>query len=199
MGRGYDDNQLAAKASWETYLEQIVYLNDYEPKLASPKTLFVPHEPFARIADIAAMCAAQPDWSCIINADIVLGSNFRRAEHILKRKSASACMSRRYEFEPAEGIDKAAVPPNDFGLDFFAAIPSVWKKVEQICPSELRHGCPRWDAWLLSFFNAVACNGFYSITNHRCIFHPRHEGRQYGHDIPVVNPVGPIYFPPELV
>jgi hypothetical protein len=193
MGRSdeYDRNQLAAKASWDKYFDQIVYLNDYEPELASPKTMFVPHEPFARICDIAAMCAAQTDWCCIINADIVLAHTFRRMEATLKRKS--------YEFDPNDGIDKGKVPDHDFGLDFFAAVPNIWKQVGEICPSELRHGCIRWDAWLLSFFNAVACSGFYSVTNHRCIFHPRHDGRKYGHEIPVINPVGPIYFPPELV
>jgi len=201
MGRSpeYDRNQLAAKASWERQLDSIVYLNDYEPLLASDKTLFIPHDPFPRIHDIASNCAAQPDWSCIINADIVLGDNFRRVESILKRKGASAAMSRRYEFEPGSNLSTARVPDHDFGLDFFAAIPSVWQKVAEICPTELRHGCQRWDGWLIAFLNAVACNGFYSVTSHRCIFHPRHGDRQYGHEIPSVPLVGPIYFPPELV
>lgn len=195
----YDANQIRAKQSWESAFDQIIYLNDYERVLDSNKTLFIPFEPFPRIHALAEILASQDDWGCIINADIVVGSNFRRVEHILRRKNASASCSRRYEFGPEVGIQGAALLDNDFGLDFFAAIPKVWKKVAELCPAELRHGCQRWDGWLLAFLNAVAAQGFYSITRQKTIFHPAHGDRKYGYDIPNVPVVGNIYFPPELV
>lgn len=176
----YARNQWLAWESWQSAFASIVYFSSPEPALRSPKTLFVDWEPFPRIIDLAEFLASQSDWGCIINADIVVAKSFRLIEKRLKIKQGSAAASWRYEFDPARGLDSARRVENDNGLDFFAAVPEVWRKVYENVDPDLRLGAQFWDTWTLSFFNLVAAHGFYDLTPHKLIFHPKHEGRKYG-------------------
>lgn len=186
----YDRNQLFAKQSWERLATAIVYLNDPQPALASPKTRFFPSEPYPRVSDMVNLCADQEDWCVILNSDIWLAPNFKSVADKLKAKRAVAASSWRWNFDPAAGIEPCV--QDDAGLDFFAAQSGAWDQVhramlaqsprgEEDSPAHLRFGAPRWDSWMLGTFNVLFANlGFYNLTDTRCVRHPRHEGRKYG-------------------
>lgn len=178
----YDHNQMVAKASWEGVFDRIIYVNQPEPKLASPKTEFVPTtETHPFIQTMAQVASAQPGWSAIVNADIVIGPSLKAAEHSLRLHGAKAAMSRRYEFNPAVGMGEAKVV--DLGLDFFAAVPGTWRQAAEVIPPAFRIGHQQWDTWMLGFINA-ACGRFcFDLTSYRCVFHPKHEGRRFVHPV----------------
>jgi len=178
----YDRNQLAAKASWESVAEAIVYFNDPQPQLASPKTLFIPAEPHPKILEMVSLCAAQPGWSALINSDIVIGSRFPIVEGKLKNKNATAAASWRLEFDPARGIESASPErvAHDNGLDIFCACQKTWEKVAYAVPEVLHHGSTYWDSWMLSFFATFECASYFDFSPAKVVYHPRHEGRKYG-------------------
>jgi len=193
----YDRNQLAAKASWEQVADAIVYLNHPQKALASPITRFLPWEPFPYLIDAVNLCADQPEWSCIINADIVVTPNFKRIEQKLKAKKAIAASSWRWTFDPAQGIEPCA--HDDNGIDFFAGSPGAWELLYQAMlkpsprgdedsPRHLKLGAPSWDSWCLGAFSFLFSNlGFYDLTNTKIIRHPRHGGRKHGAGVPPVH------------
>lgn len=178
----YDRNQIVAKASWESVSDAIVYFNDPQPALASPKTRFVSSEPFPRILDLASFCAGQPGWSAIVNADIVIGPKFPIVLQKLKNKGAHCAAGWRYEFDPARGIESAAQErvPHDNGVDFFLAVQETWEKVALAVDERLRLGAVFWDTWMMSFFGTFEISHYWDISPSRVIFHPRHDGRKYG-------------------
>jgi hypothetical protein len=174
----YDRNQLAAKASWDKCASKIVYFNDIQPQLRSPKTWFVDAEPYPRILDILEFCMSQEEWCAILNADIVVGPNFPVVEAKLRSKNAMCASSWRYNFDPAIGISSGV--HNDNGIDFFAATPEVWGRAYELCQEELRLGSGYWDGWMLSVFGTFFMLGFWNLTPARVIFHPNHSGRIHG-------------------
>lgn len=174
----YTRNQLAAKHSWDSVASAIVYFNDYEPKLANNKTWFINSEPYPRILDLCEFCACQNEWCAILNADIVIGSNFPSVEAKLKARKATCASSWRYNFDPAIGIQSGV--KNDNGIDFFAATPEVWRIAYDLCQEQLRLGSGYWDGWMLSVFGTFAAAGFWNLTASRVIFHPNHNGRVHG-------------------
>lgn len=199
----YARNQLMAKASWENVASAIVYFNDPQPQLASPKTRFIPAEPYPHLIDMIDLCADQGDeWVCILNADIVTTPQLLGAEQRLKKQHAVAASSWRWEFDPAVGINPCQHVDN--GLDFFAAIPRAWMKVydtmhrtpqgEHDAAKHLRLGAPSWDTWALAtFFHLFSHMGFYNITGTKSIRHPRHEGRRHADGVPPVHlPCWPV-------
>jgi len=131
---------------------------------------------------MAEICAAQPGWSAIVNADIYLGDKFPIVEQKLKNKNATCAASWRWEFDPARGVESAASEriPHDNGVDFFAAVQSTWRKIADIADERLRHGSAFFDTWLLSFFATFESTGYWDISPARVIFHPKHEGRKWG-------------------
>ena len=100
----YDRNQLFAKESWERVAKAIVYLNDPQPALASPKTRFFPSEPYPRLVDMVNLCADQDEWCVILNSDIWLAPNFKTAAIKLKTRDAVAASSWRWNFDPSIGV-----------------------------------------------------------------------------------------------
>ena len=181
----YSRNQIRAHESWTQVFETIVYFNSTEqPEMRNGKTRFLPAEEFPRIVDIAEFCANQDQWCCIINADIYVSPAMRRIESALKTKHAWAASSWRHEFNPDVGIDPCERVDN--GLDFFAAIPSIWSRVFRDVPDTLRLGCQTWDSWMLGWFAMHAQEGFDDITPSKAIRHPKHEHRNYG---PIPPPV----------
>jgi hypothetical protein len=174
----YVPNQLAAKASWEKVASRIIYFNKPEPRLDSPKTSFVPSVKFPPLIELIECAAMQTEWVAILNADIVLGPNFHVVEARLKMARGKCATSWRYNFDPKIGIQSGK--RDDNGLDFFAATPEVWQHIYDFVDVRLHIGAGYWDTWLLSMFCTVFQSGFFNITIHRTIFHPRHEGRKYG-------------------
>jgi hypothetical protein len=192
----YDRNQLAAKTSWDRVASAICYFNEPQPPLASPKTRFIPSEPYPRLIEMVDVAADQNDWVCVINADIVVTPHLQHIEHRLKARKAVAASSWRWEFDPAVGLSPCHHVDN--GLDFFAAVPGAWAQVwdrmhnspqgEHDAAKHLRFGAPSWDAWMLgAFFKLFSHMGFYNITSSQCIRHPRHGGRKHGAGVPPVH------------
>lgn len=192
----YDRNQLAAKASWEAVASAIVYFNDPQPQLASPKTHFIPAQPYPPVVDMVDFAADQSEWVALINSDIVVPPLFMHAEKRLTEKKAAAASSWRWEFDPAVGIAPCAHVDN--GLDFFAAVPGAWAQVyeqmhttpqgEHDAAKHLKWGSPSWDSWMLgAFFKLFSHRGFYNLTGWKIIRHPKHGGRKHGQGVPPVH------------
>ncbi len=183
----YDANQLAAKASWELVARAIVYFNDFQPALASPKTRFLPSQPYPCIRDMVDFCADQEgEWCALINSDIIVTPAIKRVLQKLSEKKGFAASSWRWNFTPSEGIEKCAHEDN--GLDFFLARAGAWELIfQQDAPKFLKFGAPQWDSWMLGAFFKLFTQGFYDITATRVIRHPRHGGRKHGTGVPPVH------------
>lgn len=193
----YDQNQLAAKASWERVASAVVYFNDVQPQLKSPMTRFIPSEAYPHLVDLVNFCADQDEWCAILNADIWLAPNFKKVASDIRARHAVAASSWRWNFDPAVGPEPCL--HDDNGLDFFAAPPGSWDMLyramlepsprgEEDSPKHLRLGAPSWDSWCLGAFSKLFSNlGFYDLTNTRCVRHPRHEGRKYCAGVPLVH------------
>lgn len=184
-------NQIEAWRTWQAAFTSIVYFSKPEPEIQNLKTAFCIWEPFPRLMDLAKFLASQTDWGCIINADIRVGRRFPLIiERLKKKRGALAASSWRYEIEPTDPNWESNGRVVDHGLDFFCATPRVWGMVYEAADPRLRLGAQFWDTWTLSFFNTVASSGFYGLTQHRLIFHPKHGDRKYGpgpdhRDIPI--------------
>lgn len=174
----YQRNHLFAKASWERVATKIFLFNAYEPRMDSRKTVFIPSPRYPQILSLIELAAMQDEWACILNADIVIGPGFPVVEAKLKARRATCASSWRYNFEPEKGIDSGVYDDN--GLDFFAAVPDVWKNAYQLCDERLHMSSTGWDCWMLSLFCTFHQQGFWNITKSRVIFHPRHGGRIHG-------------------
>lgn len=145
---------------------------------------------------MAELLSYQKDWGCIINSDIVITANLGEAMAAAKRKNARAVSSWRYEFDPTGVSRQARVV--DLGIDFFAAVPDVWRQVARVCPAHIRLGCEKWDSWMLGALNTIAKKQFMAITKFQCVFHPKHSGRKYGQDVGVVKDLGKPDWPVEI-
>ena len=167
-------NQLRAAESWKSAFEKIIYLNSPCSTMGGSGVSFVESEPFPRIQAMAAICAEQDNWCAIVNADIVVDCKLRQIERKLHEAGAVAAVSRRYTFEN-ERYDLAQV--DDFGLDFFAAIPGVWGQIAKGFPPTFRMGHIFWDTLCLGAFGYLCERRTWDITPCRAIFHPKHEDR----------------------
>lgn len=173
------ENQLRAKASWEVAFDAIVYFNEEEPRLASPKTVFIPWSAWPPIKILMEFAGQQDGWSAIINADVVVDPNLRIVEASLIQKNAYAALSRRYQFERGKPLPKTGdVTPHDNGLDWFAGTPEFWEYAANECPAQFKIGKILWDTWLMVLMAQVCGPACYDITPCRTVFHPKHGGRR---------------------
>lgn len=172
-------NQIRARNSWACF-EEIHYFGDPEPELDGANTCFHPCVGWPTIKDLSKFASECDGWSCIINADIVVGDHWDQAEEALLRSGARCAISRRY------GLWTHKL--EDWGLDFFAAKPEVWKLAHQSVDPVFRIGHQLWDTWMISFFThqpGILCA---DLTPAMVIFHPQHGDREFGHTI--TKPVG---------
>jgi hypothetical protein len=171
------ENQRRAKISWEEHFEDIVYFGEPEPELESKKTEFIRSEQFPRIralADYLAMPGYR--FGAIVNADIVIGPNFPKVEAELIARNAKAGISRRFQFnDPATPFVADMV---DLGLDFFFAIPAMWRMISLQIPEQFRMGHCLWDTWVMAFMSHWAGTDCYDLTPQRFVFHPNHGNRK---------------------
>lgn len=174
----YQRNQLAAKKSWEKVATRIVYFSAREPALDSAKTVWIPSEEYPRILDLVEFATQQTEWCALINSDIILGANLPLVEAKLKARKAKCASSWRWNFDPAIGIQSGV--HNDWGGDFFAAVPEVWQRCYEMIDERLCVGSTFWDCWMLSFFCTFYVSDFWNITNSRVVFHPNHGARIHG-------------------
>lgn len=176
-------NQLAAKRSWNGIFDSIIYFGSHEPRLASSNTVFIEGQQFPPISLLALAASFSPDYACVINSDIVVTDSLYDAIYRARMKGATAFMSRRFEFDPSQRFDRRRGDIVDGGLDFFGALPWLWKRFYKIVPEQLRIGHPVWDNWANAFFSCHAKGNFYDLSHYRGIFHPRHENRKRPHHI----------------
>ena len=94
--------QEAANRSWVRLFDRIFYFNHSDPRMKSAKTAFLPTNGKPSIKKMAAFGGGLNDWSCLVNADIVIPQNFRRVEEALRGQPAGCAVSRRYTL-PADG------------------------------------------------------------------------------------------------
>lgn len=172
----WDTNQLAARQSWGQLFTKIIYLNDEDERMlgSDVRVTFLGGNEHPTIKSMCEIAAVQPEWSAIINADILVSPKFAAVEAVAKAKGARALVSYRYQFNE-QGREQVT----DNGLDFFAAVPALWLQASKIVPPDMRLGHPTWDTWMMGFLNHHAKRDFYDFTKSRCIFHPRHEGRSF--------------------
>lgn len=191
-----DTNQFNAWESWQKSFSACVYFNEPQRVLQSSNTLYVPSSDFPHLWQFVEWAAYQSDWCCIINSDILIGHNWQQALNKIRIKKSKCFTSWRYEFNSALGLANARVV--DCGIDIFAACPDVWKAVLAHIPENLRIGCQQWDSWMLGAFGELAGKSFVGISNHRCIFHPKHGNRKYGGDIGKVEMMRHSVWPHEI-
>ena len=171
------EQQIAANRSWTKLFPQICYFNNRDQRMSSSKTMFLPTKGKPSIKTMATFCGKLTDWSAIVNADIVIPSNFRRVEDAMRGRPCACAISKRYTL-PSDGDPAGAqMVAGDLGLDFFAATPEVWKKAGEAIPKEFTLGRIVWDNWILKFFMSEYGNYCHDLTPSRVIFHPQHEGR----------------------
>lgn len=170
-------NQLRAKRSWDLVFDRIVLFGDYDKRLASPITEFIPCEDFPRISLMAMVAGSQAVPVCLLNADIVVARNLKELVNKAWAKQAVAMTSQRLEFDPkTEDYFRAMVV--DLGCDFFCALPQVWKQVYKAIPTCYRVGNQQWDSWMLGFLALTFPRRFFDITTLGPIFHPKHGDRK---------------------
>lgn len=174
-------NQQDAHDSWVQHFERIIYYNAREGDLADDQTEFVEASAYPTIRELMSEAAYQEGWACLINADIQIGSNIRKAFSVADKHGFNCAMSLRWEL-PEDG-DPCRAKIRDSGLDFFAALPEVWAQAAREVPRHFRIGHCIWDTWLLAFFtnhNALRC---VDMTKARFVFHPKHGARRSQYDI----------------
>lgn len=170
-------NQLRAKRSWDLVFDRIFLFGDYDRRLDSPTTEFIPCEDFPHISLMAFVASQQSVPVCILNADIVVDPNLKEMVNNGWARGALAMTSQRLEFDPkTEDYFRARVV--DLGCDFFCAKPEVWKQVYKAMPTAYRIGHGLWDSWMLSFLQAALQRRFVDITTLGPIFHPKHGDRK---------------------
>lgn len=186
----YKANQLMALSSWLNVFDKVIYVNKPEREIDDRKVFFVPlNEEFPTLKSLAWIAAFQYEETALINGDIVVTEPLTRIPGIMRREYVWAVTSKRYQFDPAkQDLSQAVVEDN--GADFFLAQPNMWKYVSNQAPVNLRFGQDMWDHWLLGFFNVMLGKQFRNITDYRCIYHPKHEGRKR---VPTDKPNDPYF------
>lgn len=193
------ENQLRAKRSWDLVFDRIILFGEYDNRLASKITRFVPCDDFPTIASMVFEASHQPVPVCLLNADIVVAPNLKNLVNKAWAKGALAMTSQRLEFDPrTEDFFRARVV--DLGADFFCAKPEVWKLAYKSIPAQFRIGHQQWDNWMLNFLWNTYRRRFVDITTLGPIFHPKHGARKMPHHIDTsgVNFYQEIGFPPAL-
>lgn len=172
------ENQLRAKDTWDNVFSKVIYVGPWiEPDLdrhhskdGLSTTTWAGQEDFPKISELVALAANQSEWTCLINADIVVSTNIIYVERELNRLKAQSAISRRWQMPENRIVD--------MGLDWFAATPELWQAIAPQVPPSFRIGHILWDTWMLWAFTSIGDpRGSYDITACRTIFHPKHEDR----------------------
>lgn len=172
----YRINQIKALDSWAIHFDTIFYLGAEEPELKHKKVSFVPSDEYPRIKEMIKLASNIPKgYTTILNADIILGSGYKKVVEKMESNHIQAGTSRRWNFQVNRGVTSGRL--TDFGLDVFVATQKVWATALRNVPNCLRLGHIQWDAWLVGFLNTEFKRSLVDFTNHRVVFHPEHKGR----------------------
>ncbi len=183
LSEEYARNQeRAAKANHALYnVNSMYYVGHFEEGLVDEKVQFVkPEGDFPTIKELAEFASHMTEFTAIINADIVLGSNISDVEKKMRDMALPAGTSYRYEFQTGDypNMDNAIRHKEDRGMDIFIASPAIWKNVAKDVPENLWFSHNYWDTWVCGYFCHHLGYGFRHFTDYRCVFHPKHGGRQ---------------------
>lgn len=179
----YAANQIRAVDSWKLF-STVYYFGSYEAELKRDNVRWVKSEDWPTIKGMAEFASQMVgDLVAIINADIVVTEPILVVEHKLKALTIPAATSYRYEFDTNiqplyPDLSAAVRHQTDRGMDIFVATPQTWKLVAERIPEYLRIGHPTHDSWLCGFFCYNFGYGFRQFTEYRCVFHPKHVGRE---------------------
>jgi hypothetical protein len=178
----YALNQKRACESWKLF-NQVYYFGSYEEDLRKDNVLWVKSDDWPTIKRMAEFAShIRGDLAAIINADIVVSDPILEVESKLKELTIPAATSYRYEFDPETGdLGSAVRVRENRGMDIFVCTPEVWLAISKAIPEYLRIGHPTWDTWVCGFLASNYGFGFREFTSYRCIFHPRHGGRETPH------------------
>jgi hypothetical protein len=162
------DNQIKAFRSWLPNFERIVLFGHPSPLLSSCLSQFIPCEGKPQVKTLAETLGQFEGWSCVVNADIVVSAKITQIQQRLHQSQCQCAVSKRWDMQSLQ---------TDGGLDWFAALPDVWKKVAQSVPPSFCVGRSLWDTWLASFFGWEYGGAAADCTDLKFIWHPRHGER----------------------
>jgi hypothetical protein len=179
----YAANQKRAAVSWSGIFNTVYYFGSFEEDLAAPHVMWARADDWPTIKEMASFAShIKGDLVALINADIVVTPEILAVEQKLKELTIPAATSYRYEFDPTKpDFSEAVRIKEDRGMDIFVAPGEIWKMVAERIPEYLRIGHPTHDSWLCGFFCKNFGFGFRQFTDYRCIFHPKHNGRETPH------------------
>jgi len=163
-------NQARAFASWLPVFDAVFYFGAPEPRLASPKTVFVAAPNYPTTRSLVQMAAIVAEPACLINSDIVLAPRARTVLATAMRRYQVAT-SFRLEFDG----DLRRARRVDNGLDLFVAHPAVWQHCWPLVPPEFCIGHPGWDSWLNAWLRDEYRLAYTDLSAHRLVLHPRHS------------------------
>lgn len=180
----YRSNQIAARKSWGSVFEKIVYFSEVEPELDGLNVVWMPCSDYPFIWQMAEYAAKQKALSAIINADIVVTEELLKVEKIIESSFIQGATSRRYD------LDTGLLNPEDKGRDIFILKSKGWKQVAELIPRSCRIGHNEWDSWMIGFMRKRFGKKFAEFTRCKCIFHPRHEERHrpFGDTVDISSP-----------
>lgn len=177
----YRRNQIRAVLSWLDIFERVFLIGNPEPDLAFGNVIFVPGPDFPYIKQMIEILSRQPGWSVWINCDIFLTSLIHQAVRRMEQLGKQAATSQRYTFDPRNpDFVKSKVERNDLGLDIFITTQPHWQHMLSVIPANLRKAGQVYDTWMTGYFWKTLGRKYCSITNYRCVFHPKHGGRKMG-------------------
>lgn len=185
----YKRNQIAAHRSWIQFFDRIYYFGVEQDELNDSKTYFIPSEEFPTIKSMLIPAAtSKMGFSVLLNADIILTPPFKTVIDRMIQNNILGGTSKRINFDPDIGFSSGKV--EDLGVDIFVAHPTLWRKVYQLTPKNIRIGHPTWDTFILGALNAEGKSAFVDFSHFNCVYHPRHGGRKapFGAEATIVGP-----------
>lgn len=178
----YAHNQAVASRSWVDKFKDVYYFGSYEKEICHPKTIFArlegSHPKIKTMVEMASMLDS--DYVALINADIVLTEPFLEVTKKILDMALPAATSYRYEFMPDDPgwMENALRHKEDRGMDIFIAAPPIWRQMAREMPEDLFFGHQTWDSWVCGWMCFHLGYGFRHFTDYRCVFHPKHGGRE---------------------
>lgn len=165
------ENQIKAFKSWLPVFDRVVYFGEPCDELYSCKTEFISTDVGKPSIKRLSECASQfGGWSSIINSDIIVTPKLKEVERKLNDLNCECAISKRWCTRQGSIVDN--------GLDFFCAVPEVWRKLAIRIPEEFTLGRIAWDQWTLSWLVSNYGRKCADVSPARICWHPPHSGRE---------------------
>lgn len=167
---------LNANRSVVELFDEVTYLSEYAPFDGLKYTKYIKTDECPTIYQMVEELSKFPGIGVLLNSDIITTIDILK----LHFEGEWAATSKRYEFsgEPTEKtLQKAQL--KDLGLDVFVMPQAGWARMLPAVPKFFRIGSQLFDNWICAYINNAYDNRAYDFTNFRCIYHPKHEHREY--------------------